>query len=243
MNTMHSLRHRLLLLVLPFALLGAGRLTAQAVFTVNNLAPDPSGGAHVDIFAADPLFHNPGPVEGGITGVTFGTNIRFYSPGPSFGASDPGFFFNGAISGTSITAGAAVPISYAFTMAKNSGVGGNVSWVLSFADNVNTTPTVIGSGTLSTASATFTGSGTNYTFTNGAPATFYASLALTYTTGMAMQNPEINVTMLDTGYGGQGITLNTAAIPEPSTYAAIVGALALGLVAWRRRQAAAAGAA
>lgn len=40
-----------------------------------------------------------------------------------------------------------------------------------------------------------------------------------------------------TGIGGEGsIHGMQLAIPEPSTYAAIAGALALGLVAWRRRR-------
>lgn len=37
---------------------------------------------------------------------------------------------------------------------------------------------------------------------------------------------------------GNSLYLNYAAIPEPSTYAALAGALALGLAAWRRRTAA-----
>jgi hypothetical protein len=143
------------------------------------------------------------------------------------------------LSGSSIAAGTILPISYDFTLSKNSSVPGTVSWVLTFADDQNTTPMTIASGALATAgasSATFAGLGNAYTFTNGAPATFYASLSLTYTTGMAMQEPDVNITMASTAFGGQGITLNGSAIPEPSTYAAIAGTLALGLAVWRRRQ-------
>lgn len=37
-------------------------------------------------------------------------------------------------------------------------------------------------------------------------------------------------------YATGGVSFTATAIPEPSTYAALVGALALGLAAWRRRQ-------
>lgn len=220
------------------ALLGVTKVAGQTVFTVTNLAPVPSTGVSVDITAPNPLFHNSGTTSNNITPVTFGTDIYFLSPGPDSGASNPGFNFNGTITGTSIPAGTTIPISYNFTLGKNLSIPGTVTWALLFSDNQNTSPFLIASGALTTggaASATFFGLG-NYTFTTGSPSTFKASLELTYTTGFAMTNPLVTISMANSGYGGEGITLNGSAIPEPSTYAALAGLAAFGLVIWRRRR-------
>lgn len=119
------------------------------------------------------------------------------------------------------------------------GIPGDVTWVLWFSDSVNTSSQQIATGTLSAASATFTGSG-NYTFTSGVSsgATFLATIQATYSGNLAMEAPLVTGTMLNTGFGQQGITLNASAIPEPSTYAALAGALALGVVMLRRRRSA-----
>ena len=47
----------------------------------------------------------------------------------------------------------------------------------------------------------------------------------------------INVTIADSaGQGAQGVSISVGVVPEPSTYALLVGALALGFVAIRRRK-------
>lgn len=230
---------RSLAFVLSAGMLCGVKLAGQTVFNVNNLAPIVSTGAYVSITAPDTLFQTDGPVSGGITPRTIDTNIYFDSPGPSFGASNPGFIFNGMIYGTPISPNTTIPISYSFNLSRNAYVGSAVVWTLVFYDNVNTTPIVIGSGTLSgtgAATANFSGSG-YYNFVSGVSATFSAAIELSYTTGQAMGNPQVSVLMVDSGFGGQGITIGSAAgaVPEPSTYAMLMGAATLGVAFWRRR--------
>ncbi len=47
----------------------------------------------------------------------------------------------------------------------------------------------------------------------------------------------VNVTASDIWLNSTTLTVGASAVPEPSTYAALAGALALGAVAWRRRHA------
>lgn len=71
-----------------------------------------------------------------------------------------------------------------------------------------------------------------------APSTFFASYAGTYT-GFT---PDDDYVALYSAADGQRLlyfevtSLAISAVPEPSTYAALVGLAALGFVAWRRRQ-------
>jgi hypothetical protein len=236
-----------------FALVAAGGLCAaicargQTVFTVNNVGPIVSSGAYVSITSPNPIFQISGTTTNNITPRTIGTDIFFASPGtPGYGPSDPGYNFNGIITGSSIAAATTIPISYAFGLAKNATVGNTVSWTLSFSGSENPTPVVLASGTLTSVGAgaqTFSGS-TAYSFTNGSAAlggatsTFTISLALAYESlnpgGGA--EPLVSLTMANSGFGGQGVTLNAAAIPEPSTYAVMAGTAMLGAALWRRRR-------
>lgn len=47
---------------------------------------------------------------------------------------------------------------------------------------------------------------------------------------------QIDWNLVDYNSGSNVLSYTVAAIPEPSTYAAIIGSLALGFVAWRRRK-------
>lgn len=89
----------------------------------------------------------------------------------------------------------------------------------------------------------------------GASATFQLSdfNASTYTTGTVVFTPDAGFDATQVAYvlitgndpvGGSSIDISvdnlaavsTTAVPEPGTYAALAGAAALGLVAWRRRR-------
>ncbi len=215
-------------------------LGAQTVFTVNNIAPIVSTGAYVSITAPDSLHHNSGTVVNSFTPVTFGTNSYYDSPGAAFGASNPGLTLNGAITGTAITAGTVMPVSYNFTLGKNAFVPGTVTWTLSLSDNQNSTPFQIASGSLTTSGADsllFSGVGNSYSFTNGGSTTFAASMRLSFTSIDGATDPRVTIAMANSGFGGGGITFGApSAIPEPSTYAAIAGAAMLGLAVWQRRR-------
>lgn len=238
---LHFTRRATALLVTSVALFGVVRVNAQTVFLMNNISAAVAGApTNISATNSDPAYNNAGPTSNNITALTFGSGFSMLATGPTGGAFDNSFKFTGSISGSSIAAATLMPISYDFTLGKSMvGIPGDVTWVLWFSDSVNTSSQQIATGTLSAASATFTGSG-NYTFTSGVSsgATFLATIQATYSGNLAMEAPLVTGTMLNTGFGQQGITLNVSAIPEPSTYAALAGALALGVVMLRRRRSA-----
>jgi hypothetical protein len=228
-----------MLAVATVALIAPVEVCAQTVFQTTSVSVSSSGAATtVAASNSDARYNNQGTTTNGITALTFGSGFSMTATGPSFGNFDNIFSFNGSISGSSISGGTTLPISYNFTLDRNNftAIPGSITWVLKFSDSVNTTSQQIATGSFSTASATFSGNGTNYTFASGvnSGATFLAVLELTYTGSNPLAAPVVNGTMLNTGFGGQGITLNASAIPEPSTYAAIAGAATLGLAVWRR---------
>jgi hypothetical protein len=135
-----------------------------------------------------------------------------------------------AISALDIPPSTIIPLAYNFTLNKQAGIAGNVSW--SLASHINGDNYVnIANGTLTTGSATFTGAG-NYTTAgnvvgdNSLDLEFI--LTLNYTTAAA------DVLAFQMNSASQGFTINAAAIPEPSTYAMIFGLGALGYVIIRR---------
>jgi hypothetical protein len=136
-----------------------------------------------------------------------------------------------AISNLNIPASTVIPLDYDFTLTKQAGTIGNVAWSL----NVQITGqgiTSLASGTLTTGSATFTGSG-NYT-TSGLVVADNSKnilflLSLNYSSPTAS-----DVLAFQMNSASQGYTINAVAVPEPSTYAVILGLGALGFVALRR---------
>lgn len=226
------------LLVALVSLAGTVGLHAQTVFLANGVSVASSGAA-TTVAATGALYNNSGPVTNNVTGLTFGHSFSMNATGPNFGSFTNSFKISGSITGSSISAGTALPVSFDFTLARNNltAIPGAITWVLKFSDSVNTGDQQIATGSFTTPSFTFTGVGSNYVVTSGVSsgATFLATLELTYFGNNAMSPPEITGTMSNTGFGGGGITLNASAIPEPSTYAAIAGAVTLGLAVWRRR--------
>lgn len=212
---------------------------AQITFTANGLAGEVHG-ASSSVSAVGLLYNNFGPVSGGITGVTFGNSFDLLATGPDAGNYDNTFIIGGTITGGSISAGTTITIAYDFTLAKNAFVTSDVVWSVKFSDAVNnpgnsvTGAALVASGTLSTASASFSGSGT-YSFTTGVSAgtNFRLFVEATHTGALGIMPPEVTGTMNDTGYGGEGFTIG--AVPEPSTYALFAALGALGWAVWRRR--------
>jgi hypothetical protein len=227
------------LLFAAVALTGTVAVSAQTTFLANGISGSVAG-VSTNVAATGPSLYNiTGPTTNNITALTFGNSFSMTNTSVTGGAYDNSFIIGGAISGSSIAASTALPISYDFTLAKNHALAipGNVTWFLNFSDSVNTSAQQIATGTFSADSATFTGSG-NYSFTSGVSsgATFLATLRVTYFGNNAALFPVVTGTMTNTGYGGGDITLNATAIPEPSTYAAIAGAVMLGFAVWSRRR-------
>jgi autotransporter-associated beta strand protein len=116
---------------------------------------------------------------------------------------------------------------------------GTTSDLIRVSGGTLTGPGVVGGVTINLSDAGGFGSvaeGTPFTVINFSGAST-ASFATTYFT-LGTVIPGTNAADYVFGLSGSTLTLTygVSAIPEPSTYAALFGALALGLAAWRRRK-------
>jgi len=236
-------------IVLAAAFSAQAQTTFELSTTASNYttgALDPNAGGAVSgsgLAGVGSSFSYAGSTSGGITAETVGQSFTATANGTGTQAGTAAWLYDGTISGASIASGTVMPISWDFTVAKNAGITSAVTWTLYFDGDRHgsSASTQIATGTLNyvfgSTSATFTGSA-NYTYSATAnPGDFFRTyLEVAFTTNSAASQGVVTVTMNDTGFGGQGITLNATAIPEPSTYAALAGAVALGLAAWHRRR-------
>jgi hypothetical protein len=240
---------RSLLRITPVALLfvlGAARATAQTTFTPTSTFANFATGAAVHdsgtglggIVSNGSSYAVTGPTSGSFTGETFGQSFTVTANGTSTQGGTAAWGFDGNIGGAAVTAGATLPISFDFDITTSAGITSPVTWSVyfrggSFALNGEH---LIATGVTSGSSSSITGSG-SYTFTTGATTSenYRAYIEVSFTSNVAISPGTINVTMANTGFGGEGITLGVSAIPEPSTYAAIAGTAMLGLAIWRRR--------
>lgn len=237
-------RRPLAAFVAVIAFAGIAAADAQTVFTANGIAGAVSGAStNVAATNSDALYNNFGSTTNNLTAVTFGNGFSMTATGPDSGAYDNTFIIGGTISGDSIAPGTTLGISYDFTLTKNAYVSGDANWTLKFSDSVNNpsgnvgSASVVASGTLSSLTDVFTGSG-SYNFVSGVGAgdTFRVFVEVTFTGALAIMPPTVTGTMSNTGYGGGGITLGASAVPEPSTYAALAGVAVLVFAVWRRRR-------
>ncbi|HRG54981.1 MAG TPA: PEP-CTERM sorting domain-containing protein [Lacunisphaera sp.] len=132
-----------------------------------------------------------------------------------------------AITALDIPASTIIPVAYDFSLSKT-GIAGNVSWSLSShitGDNfVN-----IANGTLTTGSATFTGTG-NYTTAGNVLSDGSKNLEFILTLNYSTSAADVLAVQMNSA--SQGFTIN--AVPEPSTYALLLGLGALGFLTVRR---------
>lgn len=220
------------------AVTAASTAHAQTLFSFPTASPSSSGSA----------FGEPNGFSGSVFTFSSGTGANSIDR-VRIGSS--GYFITGSGGGTNanvtlnlfaniynqdIAETTVIPVAYDFTLTKQAGTIGNVGWLL-HASITGDDSYLIGSGTLTTASATFTGTG-NYTVLDLVPGDltrdFKVYLTLTYATAYL---DELAITM---NSGSQGFTINAAAVPEPSTYAIVFGLGALGFVVVRRSRRAAA---
>ncbi|MBP7482707.1 MAG: PEP-CTERM sorting domain-containing protein [Lacunisphaera sp.] len=207
----------------------------QTIFTGILANTEDNGGAEVSaaLFTGGNEFSSNGSTNANVTSVRFGTGGVFetlsaHSSGGDY--ADNILQLTLFLSGSDLLSGASLSLGYDFTLTKQAGTIGDVTWSLDveFENNGRFT---IGNGTLTTSSATFSGnspSSYNIVSTLEGDGTkfvaFYLDLDYDTDTG-----DELLVVM---NSSTQGFTIS--AIPEPSTYAAIFGLGALGFVIVRR---------
>lgn len=188
-----------------------------------------SGSALVyDSFPSGSKFHFPGTATNDLTTTRLGVDGSFFTSGSGTATVTMTVF--SAIASWDIPDGTVIPLAYDFSLAKQSGIAGNVNWHLAAriaGDNYE----VLGTGALTTGSATFTGSG-NYTTLNVVPGNNTTDFELILTLSYSTLTGDLLAVHMNSA--SQGFTINAQAIPEPSTYVMIFGLGALGFAMLRR---------
>ena len=213
------------------AVTAASTAHAQTLFAFPSVSPSSSGSAFGEAngFSGSVFTFNSGTGPNSIETARIGTSGYFITGSGGGTNADVTIAVFANIYNQAISATTVIPVGYDFTLTKQAGSIGNVNWLL-HATITGDDTWLIGSGTLTSSSATFTGSG-NYTVLNNVPGDltrdFKVYLTLTYTTAYL---DEVAITM---NSGSQGFSINTA-VPEPSTYAIAFGLGALGFVLVRR---------
>lgn len=178
-----------------------------------------------DSFPEPSRFHFAGAATNNLTTTRLGVDGTLTTTGS--GSATVTLEVFSAISNLNIPDATVIPLDYDFTLSKQAGSIGNVSWNLN-AEITGQSTVNIASGTLSTGSATFTGSG-NYTTSGIVVADnsrdFIFILSLSYSSPTASDILAVQMNSVS-----QGFKINAVAIPEPSTYAVIFGLGALGLM-------------
>lgn len=224
------------LAIVPLAAVAlAPEAKAQTVFGSPNLNFINSGSANYGTsFPSGSQFSFAGGVTNNITSLRLGADGTISDFGSGGSNMDLTLRLSTAVTTADIPGSTVIPVSYDFTLNKQTGIAGDVSWYLR-ASFTGESIIDIASGTLSTGSATFTGSG-NYTTSGNVVADntkdFNLYLEVSYSTAPG------DVLAINMNSASQGFTVN--AIPEPATNAAILGFGALGFVVLRRRTRAAA---
>lgn len=203
---------------------------AQTVFANIGLNSSASSGASVNLsFPSGNRFVIQGATAGDFTSARIGVDgtITTTSGGPSSITTTLQFFTS--ITNQDINASVVIPLAYGFTLSKQAGTIGNVNWSLYTQITGDGSAQLLANGTLTSGSNTFTGTG-NYTtqglVTGNGGNDFSVYLYLDYlmTAGDAL--------FVGMNSASQGITIS--AVPEPSTYAGLLGLGALGFVIARR---------
>lgn len=227
------------LVIAPLATLAlatAGQ--AQSAFVSPSASVTNNGSSGLANFSASgfsgSVFSNQGPTNGGITELRFGSTGLFTTNYVnSSGAGDnAGHLLSlfASVSGGTIPAAMVLSLDYDFTLTKQAGIIGDVNWTLRahLTDDQNT---FLASGTLTGPTATFVNTA-QITTNAPVPGDYSRSLAfileLTYTT----QNEDVLAVTMNSA--SQGFKVSAAAIPEPSTYVALLGLGAFGFVVLRR---------
>lgn len=223
---------------------------AQVVFgpvtSTNASALLPSGGGGVANYTASSWFTRSASSAGGFSGQQFGANYTITDL-PTTGSgllATIQFQASSGSSGTLATDGAHVPFAYQFSLSSSPGITDASWWIAVTLLGEGTYSTTITAASGSFGAATFSGVSDLVTIPEWGdgpasfdltPAGYSVQLYLQFSASSLTDTITVNMD------NSEGFALGSSAltaVPEPSTYALLVGSLAVAYVAYRRRRAA-----
>lgn len=215
------------LAVVPLAAVSTSpKAEAQAVFGAPSISF--SSGGSVFTASSTDLFGHPLSPFNNIQGLRLGADATLAAK-PGGPSGSPSGQVSGSILNSAIPAGTTIPVSFDFTIGKSGTSITLNSWEVRLRIGVNDWQTFAASSGVDNV-GTFSGAFDYAIVSQVSVADSYA-IKFSFNYSNATSGDQL---LLTTDSGSGGFSLNSPAVPEPATYAILLGAVALGAGVIRR---------